>query len=341
MSNKIRCLVFSGGGIRGLAYVGCLKALEEFQVLPQIESYVGTSIGAIFALFLNLDYCYEELYEILLTINFESLRDITSDGIFNYFNSYGFETGNKMENIVKIFIRKKIGDDQITFQQLYEKTQRKLTITGTCLNTCQGEFFNYENCPNMEVIKAIRISMSIPFVFTTHSLDGKLYVDGGVANNYPLDAHPNTSEILGFVLKDNQQNKEIQGLDDYAMAIIQSIDKKLHSLVAKIHNDITITITTKAGVLDFNISEPDRKSLFMEGYQYTADYLTKNQKRIITKQKETNNSGMISEIVSEIGAEYFAESPVTINDTEDRQDVILDLEMVEVPYIIDITTRKI
>ncbi len=107
MSNKIRCLVFSGGGIRGLAYVGCLKALEEFHVLPQIESYVGTSIGAIFALLLNLDYCYEELYEILLTINFESLRDITSDGIFNYFNSYGFETGIKMENIVKIFIRKK------------------------------------------------------------------------------------------------------------------------------------------------------------------------------------------------------------------------------------------
>ncbi len=341
MSNKIRCLVFSGGGIRGLAYVGCLKALEEFHVLPQIESYVGTSIGAIFALLLNLDYCYEELYEILLTINFESLRDITSDGIFNYFNSYGFETGIKMENIVKIFIRKKLGDDQVTFQQLFEKTSKKLTITGTCLNTCQCEFFNYENTPNMEVVKAIRISMSIPFVFTTHSLNGKLYVDGGVANNYPIDAHASTTEILGFILKDNQQNKEIQGLDDYAMAIIQSIDKKLHSLVAKIHNDITIIITTKAGVLDFNISEPDRKSLFMEGYQYTKNYLNKNQNRIITKQKEVNSSGMISEIVSEIGAEYFGGSQVTINETEDKQDFILDLEMVEVPYVIDITTIKI
>ena len=58
MLGKIKCLTFSGGGIRGLSYIGCLKALEEFNILAQTECFVGTSVGAIFALLLNLGYCY-------------------------------------------------------------------------------------------------------------------------------------------------------------------------------------------------------------------------------------------------------------------------------------------
>ena len=57
----IRALVFSGGGIRGLAFVGCLRALEELDILNQVECYIGTSIGSIVSLLVCIDYKYNEL----------------------------------------------------------------------------------------------------------------------------------------------------------------------------------------------------------------------------------------------------------------------------------------
>jgi NTE family protein len=47
----------------------------------------------------------------------------------------------------------------------------------------------YINNPDMSVIKAIRISISMPFVFIAPKIGSKLYVDGGVVENYPLNAY--------------------------------------------------------------------------------------------------------------------------------------------------------
>ena len=47
MINK---LIFSGGGINGLSFLGCLKALEEYNIIPQINTLVGSSAGAILSL---------------------------------------------------------------------------------------------------------------------------------------------------------------------------------------------------------------------------------------------------------------------------------------------------
>jgi len=48
-------LVFEGGGIRGLAYAGTIKVLEEKNILSQVEKTAGTSAGAIAALLISLD----------------------------------------------------------------------------------------------------------------------------------------------------------------------------------------------------------------------------------------------------------------------------------------------
>ena len=85
MSNVIKCIVFSGGGIKGLSYIGCLKYLEEINIYPQLDCLVGTSAGGMVALLYNLGYKYQELSDILCSIDFKTLHDITTDGIFNYF----------------------------------------------------------------------------------------------------------------------------------------------------------------------------------------------------------------------------------------------------------------
>ena len=86
MLKPIRCLVFSGGGIKGLSYIGCLRSLEENNVLPEIQCLVGTSAGSIFATCINIGYTSEELRDIVLNLDFNQMRDITSSNILNYFN---------------------------------------------------------------------------------------------------------------------------------------------------------------------------------------------------------------------------------------------------------------
>ena len=354
MSKKIKCLVFSGGGIRGISYVGCLRALEEVNILSQIECFVGTSVGSIFALLLNLGYKYEELREILLSIEFDSLRDITSDGIFNYFNSYGFETGNKLERIIRIFIRKKAEDDNITFRDLFLKTGKTLIITGTCLNTRECEYFSYINNPDMSVIKAIRISISIPFVFIAPKIGSKLYVDGGIVENYPLNAYEDKDEILGFLLKDKVGSKEIDGLDEYSLAIVQCIDNKLYELYQMLYNNITITINTEIGVLDYTISRDIKSKLFILGYDKTISYLKQHSNRIIDDTQETVTSNILSDINKEIiinnddklnnsniENEFIIDNIINYKELDLENPIMLDPDNITMPVMIDITTIRL
>ncbi len=71
-------LVFSGGGIKGIGFIGCLNSLENNNLYDynKINTFIGTSAGAIIASFLAVGYSIPELNEIGLKINFGLTRDI-------------------------------------------------------------------------------------------------------------------------------------------------------------------------------------------------------------------------------------------------------------------------
>src|SRR3954466_6095855 len=68
-------LVFEGAGIRGLAYSGVIKQLEDHNIMPQIKKVGGTSAGAITALMISLGYDSKEIYEIISTTKFQKFND--------------------------------------------------------------------------------------------------------------------------------------------------------------------------------------------------------------------------------------------------------------------------
>ena len=67
--NKITNLVLSGGSIRGYAFIGAIKALTEFNILKNVTTFCGTSIGGVISLILNLNYTYDEVYAILIKLD--------------------------------------------------------------------------------------------------------------------------------------------------------------------------------------------------------------------------------------------------------------------------------
>ena len=74
---NIKYLAFSGGGQRGLAYAGCLKALSALGVrLKTLRGVSGTSIGAVFALALALRFSVAEILEQVLTVDVSTLLNL-------------------------------------------------------------------------------------------------------------------------------------------------------------------------------------------------------------------------------------------------------------------------
>ena len=196
MLSHIRNLVFEGGGVKGIAYVGALERLEEEKILQNIIRVGGTSAGAINAVLLALDYSGEEVREILWEMDFRKFMDGARNpvvGVWRLFREFGWFKGDYFKNWIRKKIAEKTGNPDTTFRQLKAMKEAKgfrdLYIVGTNLSTSYSEVFSHEegHHPDMAIAEAVRISMSIPLFFRSVKPEsGDCYVDGGLLRNYPV-----------------------------------------------------------------------------------------------------------------------------------------------------------
>ncbi len=201
-------LVFEGGGVRGLAYAGAIKALDEKGVLSAIERTAGTSAGSIAALLLSLGYRSIEIDSIMRGLNVEKFNDgggMVIGGINRMKNDYGWYKGEVFEKWLGKLIELKTGSDSLSFwdlHQLHDGDSRfkDLYCTGTNISAQRVEIFSYKNTPHLPLKTAVRISCAIPFYYEPVYLDSsgkavkkrvagyqyQIYVDGGLIANYPI-----------------------------------------------------------------------------------------------------------------------------------------------------------
>jgi NTE family protein len=191
---QFRNLVFEGGGVKGIAYVGAMEQLAQRQVLNQIVRVGGTSAGAINAVLMGLNYSLEETRNLLWDLNFNNFMD-DSWGIVRdaerLIESFGWYKGDFFRTWIGSAIKAKTGNSESTFADLEATKEKKgfksIYFMGTNLSTRFSEVFSPEHTPRMCVADAVRISMSIPLFFAAkRSMRGDIYVDGGVLDNYPV-----------------------------------------------------------------------------------------------------------------------------------------------------------
>src|SRR4051812_3072519 len=186
-------LVFEGGGVKGIGFVGALQVLQGKHILENIKRYGGTSAGAITALILGLGYTISELEDILSVLDLRKFKDDTIGPIRDLVrlsNGYGWYKGEHFESWIEEIIAEKTGDRNSTFKDIHERMEsdhfREIYFQGTNVSTHLVETFSFEKSPDMSIAKAVRISMSIPFFFEAVKWNGNIYVDGGVLDNYPI-----------------------------------------------------------------------------------------------------------------------------------------------------------
>lgn len=233
-------LCFSGGGTACVSFLGALKYIEANTNIrvKNIKNFAGTSAGAIIGLFLLLGYDVNNLIKFVTKFNFNKL--FTKINIDNILSNKGLDNGNKIKKMVSYFIFKKLNVTDITFEELYQLTNKKLLVSGTNYTLYKEELFSIDTTPTMSVLLAIRISISLPIFFTPVYYNNSYYFDGAIINNIPL-SYCNEKTTLGLFIKSTKKLKLTQSLYGLLEVMMRCFSIAINAKYANInHTNIII-----------------------------------------------------------------------------------------------------
>lgn len=237
-----------GGGARGFAHLGALKALEERNLKPNIIA--GTSAGALAGVFYADGFTPDEIHELFNHTKFKQFIEFT-------FPSSGLFRPTGLHNFLKKNLRSK------TFEQLQIPFIAVATDwnKATTVNFSEGD----------KLIESVVASCCVPLIFSPVEVNGQYYVDGGIFKNLPASTIREECNVLfGVNVSVIMPPEEKQNLKYFAertfnmMAISNTFpDKKLC--------DVLIEIEGLEKYWMFDLSHID--SIFESGYISTVEKL--------------------------------------------------------------------
>ncbi len=165
-------LVLSGGGIRGIAHIGLIKVLEDHNIKPDIVS--GASAGAL------VGALYAKGYSTETIIDFFHNTPLFRISFFAK-NKSGLLDMEKYQTYFKEYFP----------EDSFESLEKQLYITATNLEDGRLDFFS-----SGELINPLLASAALPPVFAPVLINDKLYVDGGIMNNFPVEPLENNCDFI-------------------------------------------------------------------------------------------------------------------------------------------------
>lgn len=269
--NKKNILVLSGGSFKGFAYIGVLKALKKLNLLNDLNIFIGTSVGSIFSLLLSLNSCIEEIEEFINKINFNQLMNFN---IKNLYCNYGLNDGSTIINLLISFLNKKNFNQNLTFKELYERTNNILIINSSNITKKINEVFDYLLTPDMEILKAVRMSISVPFIFSPVKFNNCLYVDGGIINSFmyiwAIKNRYKKDNIIGVLLNDKINKNQNYNFYSYLMDIYYSL---YSNQTEELNLDEIINIEIdNCSISKTNISDIEKNKMIELGFNKTLEY---------------------------------------------------------------------
>ena len=243
-------IALSGGGVRGVAHLGVLKALNESGIFP--HRVAGTSAGAIAGALYCYGYTPDEIFEIIKKTNFfKFLRPAIS-----------WKGFLKMETIESLYGKYLAHND-------FSNLQIPLTIAATDLTKGHVVYFSHG-----EIIKPLMASSCIPGMFDPISLGGDHFIDGGVLNNMPIDPLEGKCDfIIGVNCNHLTEDNNISNIKKLIeRTVIMAMNCNVYS--RKPRCDFFIEPFGLARYSVFNIKNAD--DIFESGYNATLSYLAEN-----------------------------------------------------------------
>ena len=278
-------LALSGGGIRGVAHIGVLKALEENNI--KIDVIGGPSSGGLIASLYAMDYKPEYMYHLFKRYSKEVVnmdnRPILN-GIKNYIVNKrlgisGLSDGLRLESIYQELAKKK---------NVYKIKDLKMPIAIPSIDLTDAKEYVFSNIipegkdgvryiEDIPIGKAVRASSSFPAFFCPCEYKNHIFSDGGTLNNIPANEvkRMGADKIISVNFKESSYDDKSDVMD-IIMRTLDIMGNKMSENILK-NSDYILTIPTeKVGLLD----DSKIDSCFKFGYETTCKNLKMIQKAI-------------------------------------------------------------
>ena len=255
-------IALSGGGIRGIAHAGVLKALEDNNIKPDIIG--GTSSGSMIASLYAIGYSPYYIYTLFKKYA-NDISSINSSPIVSGIGSFmknkrlsltGLKSGEELENVYdNIAIKKGI--------RIVKDIKMPLVIPSVDIaNSKKYIFTNYipkdtkdkeKYISDITVGKAIRSSSSFPAIFSPCEFKEHAFMDGGVLDNIPVEEvrRQGADKVIAVNFTSDKIDKKSNVMD----IIMKTIDIMGNKISEEniISSDYLLTVyTDKTGLLDVN-----------------------------------------------------------------------------------------
>lgn len=272
-------IALSGGGIRGIAHAGVLKALEDNQI--NIDMIGGTSAGSMIASLYAMGYSPYYIY-ILFKKYAKDIAGINTNPILG-----GIQ--NLLRNKKKILTGLKSGE---TIEKVYDKmaarkgikeiSQIKMPLVIPSVDITESKEYVFTNkipkqvedkvqyINQISVGKAVRASSSFPAVFSPCKIKTHAFMDGGTLDNIPVyEVKKQGADKVIAVKFDADPIDESSNLMDIVMKTIDIMGSKISEESLEMSDYVLNVYTDKVGLLDTQKLD----SCYQYGYQCVIDNL--------------------------------------------------------------------
>lgn len=232
-------LSLAGGGIKGAAHIGVLKAFKEKNI--KIDYISGTSSGSIVSTLYAVGYTPEEIYHIFKKyckeINYVSLGNILKLALGLIFKGeiviQGLNNGNKIEELMRKLCKAK-GITNIN------QVQMPLLMPSVDLQNGKVYIFSSKKSKNlnndkiiytndMDIAKAVRASCSYPGIFSPCKYNNRELIDGGIRENVPWKETKlmGADKVISVVFEEKTKECEFLNIIEIVNTSIKLLSQEL------------------------------------------------------------------------------------------------------------------
>lgn len=282
-------LCLAGGGVKGAAHIGVIKALEEENI--EFKYIGGTSSGSIVACLYSCGFTSDEIYKIfkkyckkIRYVDFLNVIKLIIGLIFTgNIIIDGLNSGKEIEKLIKKVCNKR---------GIFNIQDARKTIAIPSVNLCNGKVICFTSECNkkidldntvfvndIEIGKAVRASCSYPVVFSPCKYKDVKLIDGGIRENVPWKELKKlgAKKVLNITFEEEANNKCDKNIIEVASSSIGLLSKELSSYELE-GSDYTIKIkTNKIGLLDMKKMD----KMYEEGYNETKRNIKEIKEKII------------------------------------------------------------
>jgi predicted acylesterase/phospholipase RssA len=276
--NDYDTLVIPGSSSKAFLILGSLQYVYDSFLNKNINTYIGTSSGAMIAYLLCIGYtpieiivyiCTHQILEKMQSLNIVAMIQGNGASSFHPFH----------EHLEKMTIDK-IGFLP-TLRVIYEKYNKTLICVTHNITEDRTEYLSYENYPDIPCLTAIRMSANLPLIFENYKYGQSFYIDGGISDNFAIQlADKIGKKILGINISSTGEDFSDKITDmnilEYLYKLIlipvsQSISYKIKQSSENCH--IIDLKSDNIKFFNFDINTKVKMEMFCSGYQQSSEFL--------------------------------------------------------------------